>query len=57
MVFKLFGDKKAKLEKRYQQLLEQSYKLSHSNRKASDQKMAEAEEVRKEIEKLEAEGK
>jgi len=57
MVFNLFGDKKKKLEKKYQQLLEQSYKLSHTNRKASDQKMAEAEEIRKEIEQLEAESK
>ena len=43
---------KEKLQKQYKKLMEQSYKLSHSDRKASDMKMAEADEVMKKIEKL-----
>ena len=51
----MFGlsNKKAKLEKKYKSLLEESYRLSHSNRKKSDMKMDEAEAVRKELENLE----
>ena len=51
----MFGlsNKKAKLEKKYKALLEESYRLSHSNRKKSDLKMDEAEAVRKELEELE----
>ena len=41
------------LEKKYQNLLKESYKLSTINRKASDEKAAEADKVLKEIEKLE----
>jgi len=41
------------LEKKYQNLLKESYKLSTINRKASDAKAAEADKVLKEIEKLE----
>ena len=44
-----FGNKQEKLEKRYKQLLEESYRLSHSNRKKSDEKLAEAEALRMEI--------
>ena len=53
-MFGLFKKKSKKdiLNKKYKQLMEESYRLSHSNRKASDQKMAEADEIRKEIEKL-----
>jgi hypothetical protein len=47
-----FGNKKAKLEKKYKQLLEESYQLSHSNRKKSDEKLAEAEALRKQIDDL-----
>ncbi len=47
------GDKKAKMEGRYQQLLEEAYRLSHSNRRLSDQKHAEAESVRLELEAIE----
>ena len=43
-----------KLQKRYEKLMEESYKLSHTDRKASDLKRAEAEEVAKEIEQLNA---
>lgn len=50
-----FGNKKAKLEKKLQKLLQESYELSHSDRKKSDMKASEADEVRKELEALEAE--
>lgn len=54
----MFGifKKKSKIEvldKKYQNLLKESYKLSTINRKASDEKAAEADKVLKEIEKLE----
>lgn len=52
-MFKLFGDKRGKLERRYNRLMEEAYRLSHTNRKASDQKHAEAAEVMKQIEALE----
>jgi hypothetical protein len=48
-----FGKSKEKLEKKYQKLLEESYKLSHVDRKKSDLKAAEAEELRKEIDAME----
>ena len=50
----MFGlsNKRAKLEKKYKTLLEESFRLSHSNRKKSDDKLAEAEEVRAELEAL-----
>lgn len=53
-MFSIFKKKteKEKLQARYAQLLEESYKLSTSNRKASDQKTAEADAVLKEIEAL-----
>jgi phage-related tail protein len=41
-----------KLQKQYKELLEASFKLSTTDRKASDLKRAEAEEVLNEIEKL-----
>ena len=43
-----------KLEIKYKKLLEVSYKLSHTNRKESDNKMAEAEEILKQIEAIKA---
>lgn len=46
------NDPKA-LQKRYQKLMDESYKLSHTDRKASDLKRAEAEEVLKQMEALE----
>ena len=51
----MFGlsNKKAKLEKKYKKLLEESYQLSKSNRMKGDQKLAEAEEVRKQLDELE----
>lgn len=56
-MFSLFK-KKSKIEvldKQYQRLLKESYKLSTINRKASDEKAAEAHVVLKEIEQLETE--
>ena len=44
------------LEKKYDNLLNEAYKLSTINRKASDEKTAEADLVLKEIEKLEIAG-
>ncbi len=41
-----------KLRKKHKQLLEEAFKLSKTDRKASDAKTAEAAEVMKEIEKL-----
>jgi len=50
----MFGsDEKKTLEKKYQQLLEEAYRLSHSNRKKSDLKRAEAEEISLQIDALE----
>jgi len=43
---------KEKLEKKYKKLLEESHRLSHSDRARADKLMAEAEEVMNEIEKL-----
>lgn len=51
-MFKLFK-KKTKmevLEKKYQQLLKDAHKLSTINRKASDQKLAEADRLLREME-------
>lgn len=41
-----------KLQKRYQQLMEESHRLSKTDRKAADEKFAEAEAVAREIEAL-----
>ncbi|MDZ7608687.1 MAG: Lacal_2735 family protein [Cyclobacteriaceae bacterium] len=41
-----------KLTRQYKTLLEESYKLSHHNRAASDQKAVEAEELMVKIEAL-----
>jgi Family of unknown function (DUF6435) len=48
-----FGNQKSKLEKKYKQLLNEAYQLSHVNRRASDEKAAEADEVRKQLDSLE----
>ena len=50
--------KKSKIEvldKKYQRLLKESYRLSTISRKESDKKVAEANEILKEIELLETE--
>lgn len=54
-MFGLFKRKseKAKLETEYDNLLEESYRLSHTNRTASDKKRAEAQEVLLRIEEIE----
>lgn len=44
--------KREKLYAQYQKLLEESHKLSTSNRKLSDEKAAEAESIMQEIENL-----
>lgn len=44
------------LQKKYRSLLEQSHKISHSDRKKADALMAEAEEVMKQIEALKKQG-
>jgi hypothetical protein len=53
-MFGLFKKKSPteKLEEKYTQLLEEAYKLSTTNRKLSDEKTAEANDVLKEIDAL-----
>lgn len=53
-MFGLFKKKSPleKLQKKYEQLMKQSFELSKTDRAASDRKVAEAEEVLAEIEKL-----
>ena len=43
---------KEKLEKQYKKLLDEAYKLSHTNRQASDAKMVEAEAIGKRLSEL-----
>lgn len=52
----MFGmkSKKQKLEAKLKQLLEEAYQLSHVNRKKSDEKTAEADELQKQIDALDA---
>lgn len=47
-----FKSKKEKLEAKLAKLLEEAYQLSHSSRKKSDEKAAEAEELRKQIDAM-----
>lgn len=51
-MFKLFRKKSRTevMEKKYQQLLKEAHKLSTINRKASDQKLAEADRLLREME-------
>ena len=42
----------AQLQKKYRRLMEESHRLSAVNRKAADEKFAEAEEIMKKIEAL-----
>lgn len=56
-MFKLFS-KKSKLpalQKQYKKLQEEAYNLSKTDRSASDKKVAEAEEVQKQIVQIIAE--
>lgn len=43
---------KEKLQEKYSKLVDEAYKLSHTDRRASDLKTAEADEVLKKIEAL-----
>lgn len=53
-MFSFFKKKSPKdqLTKQYKLLLEEAYQLSRTNRKASDQKMAEAEAVLQQLKAL-----
>lgn len=53
-MFNLFKKKteKEKLQEIFEKLSAEAYKLSHTNRKASDQKAAEADEIAKKIDLL-----
>ena len=44
---------KESLQNKYNQLREESYRLSHTNRKKSDLKRGEAEEIAKRLDELE----
>ncbi len=44
--------KKEQLNKKYQKLLAEAHQLSHTDRTASDKKLAEAEELLKQIEQI-----
>lgn len=55
-MFGLFGDEKTKLQRQYNKLSDEAYKLSHTDRQASDRKQAEAAEVLKRLEALESNG-
>lgn len=52
-LFRKSATGKPALEKQYQKLMDESYKLSHSNRKQSDDKRSEAEAILKQIEAME----
>lgn len=58
-MFGLFGKKDPikSLEKKYNRLIQESYRLSTSDRQASDEKRAEAEDVLQEIDRLKEEKK
>mgnify|MGYP000751869059 CR=1 FL=1 len=53
-MFGLFSNKseKEKLHERYKKLMQEAHQLSTSNRKKSDEKVFEAEEIMKQIVKL-----
>jgi len=52
-MFGLFKkDKKKTLQKKYEALLQESFELAKTDRKASDLKRAEAEKVAQELENL-----
>ncbi len=52
-MFGLFkSDPLKKLSKKYDKLMEEAYSISHTNRKLSDRKYAEADAVMKEMEAL-----
>lgn len=47
-----FKSKKEKLEAKHKKLLEEAYKLSRTNRAKSDEKIAEAEEISKQLDAM-----
>jgi len=53
-MFGLFKKKseKEKLQEKYEKLMKEAHSLSTSNRKLSDEKVFQAEEVMKELEKM-----
>jgi hypothetical protein len=53
-MFKLFRKKseKEKLQEKHEKLLQEAFKLSKTNRKASDEKVAEADKIAKAIAQL-----
>ena len=53
-MFSLFKKKseKEKLQEKYEKLMKEAHSLSTSNRKLSDDKVYEADEVMKQLEKL-----
>lgn len=51
-MFGFGGGKLKKLEKKHKQVLEEAFNLSKTDRKASDAKYAEAQEIEKEIMEL-----
>ncbi|MFY0607004.1 MAG: Lacal_2735 family protein [Cyclobacteriaceae bacterium] len=55
-MFGLFKKKseKEKLQEQYRSLMEQSYKLSTSNRQQSDAKAAEADKILKQMDELDS---
>ncbi len=54
-MFGTSSNDKESLQKKYNQLMEESYRLSHTNRKKSDLKRGEAEEIGKLLDQLEKE--
>lgn len=55
-MFKLFGKRSEteKLQNKYQKLMKEAFELSKVNRKASDQKYAEADKLMDKISAIEA---
>jgi hypothetical protein len=47
-----FGNKLNSLEKLYQKKLKEAYELSHTNRRLSDEKTAEADQILKQIDEI-----
>ena len=53
----MFGSassKKKNLEAKYKKLLDESFRLSHIDRKKSDEKAAEADKIRKQLDEIES---
>jgi len=51
----MFGNRREKLKSKYSKLMQESYDLSTVDRKKSDQKLAEAEEVGRQLDALDTE--